>query len=1583
MSLNNTKPESVGGSTDSFKQKFISSLQLDESIIREQLKRWQEKLLDMSKSNPLLGINRSRSVKFKIEDIDPLTMWESIVEKEADLKLPFVKQKPKRKQLELEDGQIDEVEKRVEYEIEPGDINFEVCPPADLKRKLRRIYDNARSTIEERGVITLYITIGAISWNDDVLGDSISPLVLVPCEFVYKGPSSALRVKMADEDVRLNPALKYYFKEKHKIDFPELPEEINRLSLEKYFGSLDAIIKEQNWKVVSEVWIGTFSFESLVLYQDLKVLADLACANPVVAALARALSGNSEGSEALPEALDDLKTPEIIPIPLLPADSSQVQALAYSALANHLVIHGPPGTGKSQTISNIIADALGRNKKVLFVSAKMAALNVVFERLKKEGLGEFCLEAHGIKAGKLKIIEDLKRTLELEGIEKLAQIDQDLETLIKTKRLLNEYVISIHKIIEPIGCSIFGGIGKLTNINAADSKGLLPWNDVLQATLGELETMKEALNEVSERVDLFTRRHDHPWRGFSGNEYALQVQEQIESLIRAYLEQIQDFRASLKRVVGFLPEENLNYEDLIRLTPALEGISKVTKLPCDWWKIDLSLLESKQALFRNAERLARKYHDDKKNYASFTELVPVEFCEITEVLETTYGSFFGRINISYYNYHKLLKSKLNAKVNSNYKSLRVYRKSAQDILQIENWFTENKHSLLEEVSDYGLLNPSVLAEVSEQCATAILIRKTSPDFQWGPILAVDQETSNGAAALAASIELSKQSIADIGGEIEKYWPQGFAVAGHKLQQTGLPEVEKRSVEVLENIDQLRDWIVLKKLIQRCHDLNLLRFVETIPVSEFESLSHIFEKRFWTLWVDSGISKNPALADFTGLKQKELVEKFRMLDSRVRRIYRDHIKAISSASSRRVKDAHSGVGSGSEVGTLRVEMQKRKRIKPLRKLFSEIPHVLQTLKPCMLMSPISVSTYLKPESFHFDLVIFDEASQLPTAEAIPSILRANQVIVAGDPNQLPPTSFFNASLINDNDDCEDENSFVSLESLLDDCVAAVPVFRETCLRWHYRSRDERLISFSNHYFYDNKLITFPSAQFDNSGRGTRLEYVPDGVWDRGKSRTNRKEARRAAQLAIEHFEKFPDKSLGIVALNSTQKEAIEDCINDELVSRPELQPYFDTSRENGFFVKSLESVQGDERDVIMISIGYGKNTDGNLTLNFGPLNADGGWRRLNVLVTRAKWQIILVTSLRSSELHRINPLSRGPFALKNYIEYCERNGSLPPDLAKLESVETNDFEDSVRAVLVDNGYSVDAQVGVGSFRIDLAVRDPRDPSKYLIGIECDGATYHSSRVARDRDLIREEILMDMGWKLYRVWSTEWFHNRNAAASLMLNNIQKALDGDSSESMPAATIEESEVVFSKPLPKIKRRYKPGIPYKKFSRHFNKETLLQSSKQDRLNEILEEMIQFEGPIHVDILDDRLKDVFRIQKIGANIRRNIDQALKIGIRRDVLAKKKEFIWFNDSKIDSFRTPSEDVFRTIRLIPPQEIALGILYLAEDQFGLMKDQIPSAVAKLFQDSRLDPDEADIIRDVMDKMIDAGALIMNGNQINVK
>jgi superfamily I DNA and/or RNA helicase/very-short-patch-repair endonuclease len=1572
----------------------MSPENFDLNKIKLQLKRWQEKLLDVSKANPLLGINRGRSSKIKITEPAIYEFFNNLVLEENEFRLPFVKRIKKKKaeyaQIELTDSS--EEEKEI-YKVEDGDLSLEMSTPADLKRKLRRIYDNSRITVEERGVITLYATFGTIHWDDAVLGESVSPILLVPCEIIYKGLNAPMRLHIVDEDIQINPALIYYFREKHKIDFseftPEFLQGLDKNSLKDFFNKIQKNIKDQEWEVNEELWLGTFSFESLALYQDLKLLTEVACLNPLIAAFAHALNKSSDKNESLGEDLDSLETPKIVPVPILPADSSQLEALTYSSLGRNLVIYGPPGTGKSQTISNIIADALRRNKKVLFVSAKMAALNVVFDRLKKEGLGQFCLEAHGVKAGKLKIVEELKRTLEQEDCNSVGPLEEELENLQKTRKQLNDYISAIHTVIDPLGFTIFQAVGRFSKLNKVPDVRFSPTQkDILSVSKNELNDCIDALSNIAQMGDLFDSREKNPWRGLTRLDLDVRAQEQIETDLRFLCKIYSDLVAIVDRLELILPEKGLNLEELLALVPALDAVSKIKKLPEKWWSMDVLEIEAKEGIFKEAFFFAKEFQEKNALYSQFSNLTFKETANLLSEINISFRSWTNRLTVSYLKWKKDVKNKLNKNIKLSSASIKSYCETAKRLVEIKKWFEQKEAILREEILTQQIIDVGAISEVIGQCEAAILLRKSLPNYSWkkSKIVFLDQEISNASAALVSTINEKESDISFAGKRVSDLWPNGF-VGEVNVLQAPLEKFIFRAKEILENLNKIRDWVLLQRSIKHCEDLGIGSFIDSAKDIKASLLPSVFEKRFLFLWVNGAIDKNKYIAEFSSIRQQELIEKFKILDNKIRRLAKMQVRASAALDSKRVRTAQSGLGNSSEIGTLRFEMQKRKRIKPLRKLFSEIPHVLQALKPCMLMSPISVSTYLKPETFHFDIVIFDEASQLPTPEAIPSILRADQVVVAGDSKQLPPTSFFNSSLIGDSEeDFENEQFQESLESLLDDCKAIEPIFQEAPLKWHYRSRDERLISFSNHYFYDNQLITFPPNCIDDIGRGIRLEYLSDGVWDRGKSRKNRREARKAAKLAIEHFTNFPERSLGVVALNASQREAIEEAIGEELLDRPDLQTFFDTSRQHEpFFVKSLENVQGDERDVILISVGYGKSADGNLTLNFGPLNMDGGWRRLNVLVTRAKWQIILLTSLRSSELHRINPQNLGASALKNFIEYAERGGLLPVDTNTTlnNEVETNDFEDSVRDVLTEKGFSVDAQVGVGRFRIDLAVKDPKNPSKYLIGIECDGATYHSSKVARDRDLLREEILRDMGWNLHRVWSTEWFHNRELAIQLMLDSIKRVASRGKQKPTGLILPEKEEYDFEPIIvPEIERRYKCGMPYFKYNKKHRKETLMKKGNTYQLGRILIDIMETEGPIHDDVLNERLKEVFGVEKIGNNIRTNVEEAIKNERKRGYLEREKPFTWEKGNELETFRTPCEGIRRPLCYISPQELSLAILYLAEDQFGIMRQSIPQSVSKVFEIARNDTSETDRISETTDKLIDDGKLIVNGNQVNI-
>lgn len=795
------------------------------------------------------------------------------------------------------------------------------------------------------------------------------------------------------------------------------------------------------------------------------------------------------------------------------------------------------------------------------------------------------------------------------------------------------------------------------------------------------------------------------------------------------------------------------------------------------------------------------------------------------------------------------------------------------------------------------------------------------------------------------------------------------------------------------MQKLQEWIVLQHALRKSNDLGLTPFIEALGTVTAKLVRAAFERRFYVAWANAALDTSSALASFSGARREDQISRFRLLDEQLREASLADCTVAASDPARRVASANT-VGTAGDVGILRRELEKRKRIKPLRKLFAEIPAVLQALKPCLLMSPLSVSTFLKPGGISFDLVVFDEASQLPTPEAIPAILRASQVVVAGDKNQLPPTSFFDASVIFDEDAESDRSEELEpLESLLDECVSTWPVFEQTHLRWHYRSKDERLVRFSNHYFYrDKPLITFPSPARESETQGVSLLYVPEGVWDRGKSRTNRQEARAVARLIVEQLTKHPQRSLGVVAMNVNQREAIEESL-DEVTSRhPDVVPLLDRTANEAFFIKSLENVQGDERDTMIISVGYGKGGTGFISYNFGPLNQDAGWRRLNVLVTRARWQTILVTSMRSHELSGINPNNRGANALRDYIAYAERLGELPGDAARTTDAETNDFEDAVVDALRQRGLQIDEQVGTSEYRIDLAIRDPRDATKYVLGVECDGASYHSARTARDRDLVRQLALRELGWRLYRVWSTDWFRDPDQAMASVLLALEQALKSPPEQSVPAPSRAKPELreVAANPTPSetasgmrpapISRRYPPGTPYEKYRGQGSRDLLLNSDHARMLADQMTRLVEFEGPIHHDLLLERLKEINGVAHAGSNVKSNIRRATDVALRSHALLKAGAFLGRNGAKCSTFRLPGDGVDRPVAWIAPEEIALAVLHIVEEQFGYQREALPRAIAVFFGFERTSTGVAETIGGIVDDLVERGLLRLSGPNV---
>jgi len=1574
----------------------------DVERIRAQLRRWQERLLDLTKANPLLGVNRSRVSRLRVVEPAIHAVFRDLVVEERRLRMPRV---VKLSPASAGNDQEEDTGAEQQYRIEAGDLTFEAGPagPADLHRKTRRIHDNARTSLEERGVTTLHVSFGVLSWQDPELGESMSPLWLVPCELESFGPSAPMRLLAADEEMQLNPALELYLRERHRLVLPPLPDEAGEADLIAFLEDVHARVRERGWKVDGHVWLSTYSFESLVLYQDLKAMEEAAVHNRVVAALARA-TPLGEASEGLgEEALDAAPCPAQVPVPVLATDSSQLRALTVATAGRHLVVHGPPGTGKSQTITNLIAEAVGQGKSVLFVSAKMAALDVVHRRLAALGLDRFCLEAHSTKAGKAKIIEELRRTLAAaERAEQSDRFEERLDDLLRVRQELNTYVRALHERRAPLGVSVYEAIGTAERLaNRGDIRGPLPWQDPLAVTRADLASAVNALEDVAAQAEVFDQRARHPWRGLAvhpGRTVPRELIENDPAELRSALRGLLGSLLSLEPLLG--SGSPLSLEKLRELASALGELATVEALPRDWTTRERSELQVTADLLDQAAANAEEEASRHAQHESAWRLAPDEVARLLAPAETEFRGVTRVLLLSYWRWRRSLREHLRPGAPASFGALRASLEGARRLLELGAWFAAHRERLTGEVGAVEVRDPGPLRRAAREARVASRFRTALGTVELAPPAptpVLTDDLRRAAAAVAAAVDTPAwQGPLE---RLEALWPAGF-VDGVRAASAPLGTVLARCEEVLAALQRAHEWIVLQHTLHRCADLGLSGFVASLGSTSAREAPGAFERRFYMFWANAALEGTPALALFTGVRREQLIDRFRQLDESVRMAALARIKALASEPARRVAGARDVPGTSSEVGILRRELERQRRFKPLRKLFGEIPNVLKALKPCMLMSPLSVSTFLKPGAISFDLVVFDEASQLPTPEAIPAILRGAQVVVAGDSKQLPPTSFFKASVIFDETpEAEAGEEFEPLESLLDDCVAIFPVFDQAHLRWHYRSRDERLIKFSNHYFYREKpLITFPSVSTATGDRGVRWVYVPDGVWDRGGSRTNRAEAREVVKLLVEHLECRPDRSLGVVAMNVAQREAIEELLDELLLERPDLVPRLRAHVEEPFFIKALENVQGDERDTIMISVGYGRTASGALSYNFGPLNQEGGWRRLNVLVTRARWQTILVTSMRAHELSGINPNNPGAVALRNFIEYAERGCELPPAPTVITEHETNDFEDAVAERLRERGLRVDQQVGASEYRIDLAIRDPRDPHRYLLGVECDGATYHSAKTARDRDLLREQVLHDLGWRLHRIWSTNWFRDPDRAIETVLRAVERAqrepversvvapptagsAEASSTKANPGTRYAESPR--PEPAPAETRRYRPGVAYRKYRGPGRRELLLEREHRRALATQVLEIVEVEGPIHRALLPERLKEVNGVARAGVNVQANIETALALALREGRLEEAGPgFVKRSGSTVETFRVPGDGVERPLPWIPGEEIELAVLHLVEDQFGCQRGALPRAIAGVFGFERAPAGLTEVVETAVDRLIDGNRLASSGPNVHL-
>jgi very-short-patch-repair endonuclease len=803
-----------------------------------------------------------------------------------------------------------------------------------------------------------------------------------------------------------------------------------------------------------------------------------------------------------------------------------------------------------------------------------------------------------------------------------------------------------------------------------------------------------------------------------------------------------------------------------------------------------------------------------------------------------------------------------------------------------------------------------------------------------------------------------------------------------------------------NMSKLEEWIDYNRAIEEVSGEGLASFIEALvrETPERSQWLNAFHKRVFLLYLSHLYDSKPELRNFRGARHDEVVSAFKKLDRNQWSIATSRLRHFLNM---RRPEVPSVLHPKTEMAILKKEASKRKRFKALRKLFAEIPTLLPALKPCMMMSPLSVAQYLGETALTFDVVVFDEASQILPADAIGAIGRGKQVVIVGDQKQLPPTSFFAAAAL-ESETNEDEET---PESILDACLnVGLP---SRMLTWHYRSRHEDLIAFSNKYFYDSRLTTFPSPEAN--ARAVEFVQVPGAYYDRGATTVNRGEARHIADLVVQHARTTPSRSLGVITFSEAQMVAIQTEIDQRKREHPELECLLREDGPEGFFVKNLENVQGDERDVIYFSVGYGPDQSGKLTMTFGPLNKSGGERRLNVAVTRAREHVKLLASFHPSQIDRGRTKAKGVHLLRSYMEFADQGPiALLGELTEEGGEPESPFETSVADALMAHGLRVVSQVGVGGFRIDLGIKD-EERDIYLLGVECDGATYHSSKTARDRDRLRQEVLENLGWRIHRIWSTDWLKDPEREIKKVLASLDEArvaMDQRLAEAELAKTIpfvppqpspdpfEEQDPPFGAagpaetPLSNVQVAAVAAVlglakPY------IRAELPLESSAVDafefspmtKLAALLEQIVAVEAPIHEDRAFQGVAALFSKARVGKNIRQRLERALANAVSNGSIHKRGAFLWRSPLEPATLRTV--EPFRTIQEVAPEEIAAGVIAYLERMFSMSRGDLVVAMAREMGFNRTGTKVQSAIQEAIDLLIAEGRLALMGEQLSLK
>ena len=1267
-----------------------------------------------------------------------------------------------------------------------------ILKPKDLERKINSIRRLSRTSLTEKGVNTLYIAMGFLEWVESESSDDkiLSPLLLMPVELEEKKTKKGSEFILSNNggDIQVNIALKAKMEKDFGIILRELEEEETP---EQYLKSIQQnISKKDRWKVKRFITVGHFYFAKMAMYYDLDPnnWNDLGAQQT----LQEIFSGNGESSDGENEdyEVDKKDITEQIPLLINSADASQVSAIFDVMNGKNIAIQGPPGTGKSQTITNIIGAALAKKQTVLFCAEKKPALEVVYKKLVAAGLGDFCLKIANTAVRKSEVLEDIKKRLNI-SIQKFDENNYKIEKQkeIEVKEKLIQYKEILHSNIgnsEIQVCDISGFTSKFSHISKTDIF-IKIFNKELDKLAEIFDKMKadefilsiNNLNKYEETSKFILQKYGsvskHPWNGFINTKINPYNKENVINnfnLLKAKIEQIEN-------IIKLFSEENseLKIFNKIDNIDKLENFSTTTIENLDEINKYINFLKKEEDL-----NLIKKLRDQliniqddlglEKRVKNIFNIKVSDFKKLDQIKEIISKSSF--ISFVSSNFRNAKKSYLIIKKNTEKYEKNKAIKELNEYIKYSKIYPKlnlEKNSIKENKEYKKILGNEFKAESTD-------IEKLEQIIKCGNLVfkLFDKETLNHILknpSLIKRIDKTKKELSIQLKEIIKISETLIINLDEKVffnpsfKSANFTFIKNRILNLkLDSLDEWIDYFISQELFRPVEKI----FIKIVDNYNKENISYesLFKALYYNYLLRKAYDLYPELTTFDGAKLEQLRIEFKIQDKSLADLKKKKLFNKLAKNSITAGYSHGQTKKCTEKALVdRITSQKVPRIK-LRELIKKSSQALLDMKPCFIMSPSVLSELVVAQEDFFDLLIIDEASQMRMEDSICALARSKQCVIVGDQQQLPPGNTFE---LKDTEDDEEEDLIE--ESILD--LANSRFKSNRMLKWHYRSKHHSLIDFSNHHFYQNQLIIPPSPIIQNAIHHNKVE-----AYYKGKINTQEKD--RLINDLIPFMKKNirkgendrNSKSCLIVTMNLFQAESIEEDINKKKLEYPIIEEYENSWKDSGeeFTVKNLENVQGDERDIIFVSTLYGPESPGSkVKQTFGPINNRGGQRRLNVLFTRARHNLHLYTSLNSNDIQS-EGAPEGRQIFKSYIEYS-KTGKLEIGNINTEREPPNDFQLFIGEGIKKMGYDITHEVGVSGFFIDIGVKHKSFPHGFLLGVECDGRAYHSSKSARDRDILRQEILEGLGWNIYRIWSTDWFKDPNKELKKLDNHIKKIL------------------------------------------------------------------------------------------------------------------------------------------------------------------------------------------------------------------